>query len=197
MKQSIKTKNLLYGVGVNDADYTVKPTIDGKRVVCPFYRKWTSMLQRVYSFKYHQKYPTYISTTVCKEWLSFMNFKKWMMTQEWEGLHLDKNLLFPNNKHYSPETCVFVSRKMNNLLTDHAAKRGDYPQGVHWNKQNQKFRAEISIHGKIKHLGYYNTASDASQAYTIAKIDHIKTFYPQVDKKIKDGLKRHVKLLQA
>lgn len=51
----MKTRKLLYGVGINDADYVVqrKETIgyvDGEQKrkliwICPFYQTWKSMLQ--------------------------------------------------------------------------------------------------------------------------------------------------------
>lgn len=190
-----KERKLVHGIGINDADYAVQPTVNGKQIKCPFYERWKEMLKRGYDPKYHKKNPTYIGVTVCEEWHYFMNFRKWMKKQNWEGLELDKDILYPNNKIYSPEMCVFVSTELNNLLTNSAAARGEYPQGVCLAKYCQKFRATINIHGKQTHIGYYNTSQEAYQAYLNAKISHIKTFYPQVSPKIKQGLERHVELM--
>lgn len=48
--------------------------------------------------------------SVCEEWLTFSNFKRWMEQQDYEGKALDKDLLVSQNKTYSSETCVFVPR---------------------------------------------------------------------------------------
>lgn len=189
-------KKLVYGIGINDADYIVRPIINKTEVVCPFYRTWKNMLMRVYSVSYQTRRPTYIGTTVCDEWHSFMNFRSWMEHQDWQGLQLDKDILFPNNKHYSPKTCVFVTRSLNQLFVDCGAARGKYPTGVSWNKKRQRFVSEISLNTKRTHLGYYDTAKDAHKAYLLAKIEHTKTFYSKVDKKVQDGLKRHIKILK-
>lgn len=41
--------------------------------------------------------------------------------------------------------------------------------GVHWNKPNKKFMAQIMFSGKQKYLGLFNTAEEAHQAYLVAK----------------------------
>ena len=75
-----KKQKLVFGVGINDADYSIQKVItivdeNGKRRqkqiwICPFYKKWKSMLERCYSDKYRERYPTYKSCSVCQEWLT-------------------------------------------------------------------------------------------------------------------------------
>ena len=125
---------LVYGVGVNDADYVVSINetvgyVDGKRKeklvwICPFYRTWKGMLGRGYSEKLKLKYPSYKDVTVCEEWHLFSTFRAWMDQQDWEGLQLDKDLLVKGNKIYSPETCLFVSGQVNNFVLERGASRG-------------------------------------------------------------------------
>lgn len=107
------SKKLIYGVGVNDSDYKVNPTVKGKRVKCPFYMKWRNMIARCYSSAYHKIKPSYKGCVVCSEWLSFSNFKSWMIKQDWKGKQLDKDIVKLGNKEYSPSTCVFVSNSVN------------------------------------------------------------------------------------
>ena len=38
-------------------------------------------------------------------------------------------------------------------------------KGISFDKGRQKYRAQININGKYKHLGYFQTAEDASHAY--------------------------------
>lgn len=41
--------------------------------------------------------------------------------------------------------------------------------GVHFRKDNKKFRAVIKVNGKIKNLGQFDTAEEAGEAYLKAK----------------------------
>ncbi len=182
---------LVYGYGINDADYAVQPTINGKRTICPFYRKWKNMLGRAYSEKCHKNQPTYIGTTVCQEWHSFMVFKRWMEKQNWKDNDLDKDILYPNNKHYSPHTCVFVTNKINMIIPRENSK------GVHFDDFTSKFKAQISIDGKRKSIGRYETFIEAQNAYLIEKIKHIKSVVHNVDNHIEKGLFRHIELLHS
>jgi hypothetical protein len=191
-KISIAVRKPVFGVGINDADYMVNPTINGKKLWCPYHRTWHNIMTRCYSDAFHAKCPTYIDATVCDEWHLFTTFKEWMVNQDWEGNHLDKDVRVPGNKHYSPETCCFVSHAVNKLLTDCAAKRGKYPQGVTMDKRRGKYRACINKHCKVKHIGYFHTISEAESTYRKAKSSHITEIaLEQLNPLIRDGLLRH------
>ena len=173
--------NLFLGVGVNDAGYVVKVRetvgyIDGKRIrkctwSCPFYVKWTNMLQRCYSKNYQERNPTYQNCLVCNEWLYFSNFKAWMETQDWKGKELDKDLLIRSNKIYSPETCVFISRMVNSFVLERDASRGKYPIGVYWSKHHKKYlaRCQNPFTNKYEYLGAFNDPQEAHKAWLTKK----------------------------
>jgi hypothetical protein len=168
MKTPNKNK-FVYGVGVNDADYVIKPKIKDKRVICVFYRTWQDMIKRCYSDKCQKIQTTYLDCSVCDEWLIFSNFKKWMENKDFEGKQIDKDLKVQGNKVYSPNACMFVSGAINSLLLDCAATRGIYPQGVIFSKCKGKYRANVSFSGENKHIGYYTTIKAAELAYLTAK----------------------------
>jgi len=184
-RASLAQRKPAYGIGINDADYMTEQNINGKKVRCPYYRRWRDMLKRCYSKKFHEKYPTYKNCTVCKEWLLFSAFKDWMIQQEWEGMELDKDIKIKGNKIYSPDTCLFIPHALNSLLTDSAAIRGKYPVGVCFNKQAKKFVAHLKYNSKLKHLGYFTTQEAASQCYQAARKEKTlqiieDNIYPQV-----------------
>lgn len=130
-------RKLIVGIGVNDVDYaTQKTTIDDqgnkRKTVCPFYARWKHLLDRVYGEKTLVEYPTFRNNSVCEEWLYLSKFKMWMETQRWEGvkIHLDKDILVPGNRLYSPDTCAFIPEYLNNLFHVKASGRGEFPLGV-------------------------------------------------------------------
>ena len=176
-----KTK-LVYGFGINDADYVVVKLgtieVNGvrkrKRVwECPYHRVWHSMLQRCYSSKFQERNPTYKGCSVSEEWLTFSNFRRWMETQDFEGMQLDKDILFNGNKVYSKETCVFVSRVVNMFTTDCGASRGEWLIGVYWNKGVGKFqsRCRNPFTKKQEYLGYFNCELEAHQEWLKRKLE--------------------------
>lgn len=184
----MKTKELaeprlVFGVGVNDADYVTQKNetigyISGKRKrkliwVCPFYQAWKSMLERCYSPKHQEKRPTYVGCSVSDDWLTFSLFKNWMEAQNWEGKQLDKDLLFAGNKIYSSRTCVFVTPMVNSFTTDRGATRGEWLIGVHWHKQVEKFVAQCSnpFTKKQEHLGLFTTELEAHEAWRKRKLE--------------------------
>ena len=192
----MRKRKLVCGVGVNDADYTVYPRVNGKLVMCPIYRAWASMLLRCYSSKYLCRNPTYIGCIACDEWLTFSNFKKWMERQDYEGKQLDKDIIVSGNKIYSPDTCVFVSNAVNALLNDNGAQRGKYKQGVRRNKHRNKFRSEISICGSTKSVGSYDTEQEAYAAYVAAKSAYIREVADTQEPRVRAGLYRHAAELE-
>ena len=171
-----KRTRLVQGVGVNDADYNVKEhaIVDGKDKivwVCPFYQTWERMLERCYSEKLHKKRASYKGCKVCDEWLIFSNFKRWMETQDWQGKQLDKDLLVEGNKVYSPDTCIFVHRRVNSFVTSRVHARGKYMLGVSWHKGSNNFTVSCRdpFTGKNGHLGIYTDELEAHLAWKARK----------------------------
>ncbi len=170
-------KKLVCGVGVNDLPYRteVKEWVTengGKRVRklvfrCPYYSSWKSMLQRCYSEKYLESHPTYIDTSVCSEWLYASAFKKWMEKQDWQGKSLDKDIIVPGSKLYSPDTCAFVLQATNVFVVACDASRGDYPIGVSLLKRTGKYivRCNNPFIGEDEYLGCFSTPGDAHEAW--------------------------------
>lgn len=196
-------RKLVYGVGVNDADYVVqKWETTGcaggeqkrKQVwVCPFYRTWMKMFQRCSSGKLKARHPTYKDVTCCQEWLVFSEFKRWMETHNWEGKQLDKDIIVPNNKLYSPETCAFVSSVTNSFVTASDASRGKYPLGVHWDTRDKKFRAQCRnpFVKKEEHLGYFNCPEEAHEAWRKHKHELAQLVAElETDLRVKEALKK-------
>lgn len=199
MRKGIKK---VCGVGINDVDYVVQkyqvtdkvsPTT-GKRIqkriwVCPYYEVWKSMLKRCYSDYVHKDFPTYRGCSVCEDWVYLSKFKVWMETQAWEGRELDKDLLTPGNKVYSPDTCVFIDAKVNTFLSENNSSRGQYPIGVCYRKRKKgmvneytnPYRADVSDgSGNRKYLGVFPNAEEAHQAWLECKLEMVKVLANEI-----------------
>lgn len=196
----MKAKKLIHGVGINDADYAIvkfeTTIVNGKQKrkliwICPYYHTWKSMLQRCYSIKYQERRPTYIGCTVSEEWLTFSNFRVWMMTQDWQDKQLDKDLLFEGNKVYSADTCVFVTRMVNLFTTDSSAARGEFLIGVSWHKPAGKFQANCSnpFTKKGEYLGLFDCEQEAHEAWLKRKLELAKELAEiQSDERVAEAL---------
>ncbi|AGH32233.1 HNH endonuclease [Vibrio phage 11895-B1] len=189
------TKGLVYGVGINDADYIVKPSelINGKYVItgeCPVYSTWKDLVRRCYNESFKASHPCYINTTMSEDWLRFSIFKSWVdkVTEkdyydiDGKKLRLDKDLLIPNNKHYSPDTCVMVSVKVNNFILSGLNRNSqgkNLPRGVILNKVRgiyqvfckDPFNRNSKFIGESSDLGY------CERLYTTTKLNYLKDLY--------------------
>lgn len=183
-------RKLIYGVAINDADYVVeiKETvgyIEGKRIqkkiwICPYYKTWQNMLNRCLSKSYQTKYPSYRGCYVASDWLKFSKFKAWMETQDWEGKHLDKDLLIEDNLEYCPDKCLFVDPVVNTFLTESTKARGEFPIGVsqilrkHKGGVSSSYRSQINISGKVTYLGVFQTPEEAHDRWLAEKLKQAK-----------------------
>lgn len=170
------SSRLLFGVGINDSDYSTRKAInvDGAQKTlweCPFYAKWKSMLERCYSVAWLKKHPSYIGTSVSAEWLRFSVFKEWMARQDFVGMDLEKDLLKPGNKVYSADNCIFISESINAFITESRLLKGDCPTGVHYDFRKKKFIAQVNdpFLVKRKHLGNFSSPDLAHRAWRAAK----------------------------
>lgn len=158
---------LFCGIGFNDV-----PKSNGTKE----YILWTSMLQRSYDEKLHQRYPTYLNCKTSSEFLVLSKFRDWCQNQigfNKKGFDLDKDLLVKGNKEYHPDKCVFIPKEINSLLRTRKNSRGDLPIGVTKNKVGS-YIAQMSDGLGMMYLGSFKTPQEAFQAYKAAKENHIK-----------------------
>jgi hypothetical protein len=145
MKGGLK---LVFGVGLNDADYPVtkRVTYGGtlKYSRCKFYITWNNMLKRCYSEEYKLVRSSYKDCKVCDEWLTFSNFKAWMERQDWQGKFLDKDIILIGNKLYSPDRCLFVEPMISSFFNGDINTQKRHKTGVYYDKKGKAFKSECS-----------------------------------------------------
>ena len=167
-----RLKPEVFGVGfIGD----VPTKIDGKKTLS--YRHWCNMLQRCYCEKYKIMKPTYGECVSSVNFTSFKFFNEWCNSQVGfgnEGWSLDKDLLIKGNKLYSEDTCIFIPQVVNSLILNKKSIRGNLPIGVSKHKEMNSFSSSLSVNGKMKYLGSFNTPEDAFLEYKQAKEDYIK-----------------------
>lgn len=179
---------LIYGWGINDVDHVVRINeellkINGKRKqkqiwVCPYYDDWKKLIERCFDPKLHQKRPTYKDCTICEGWKYLSNFIKWVDSQpnkDWQNCALDKDLLVYGNKHYGPDTCSYISRKLNTFILDQP--RGSCMVGVTYKPNISKekpyqSRCNNPFTGKCDYLGMFPTELEAHLVWKTKKHEH-------------------------
>ena len=154
-------KKPVFGVGINDIDYYTRGT--------PVYLTWKSMLARCYSEYTRKGNPAYEGCSVCEEWKYLSKFKEWFDQNHIDGYQLDKDILFPGNKVYSPETCCFVPQEINKLFKGHARTKG---VAVGVKKQYNKFVSEFRADGKRYRMSF-DTLEDARDFYNKHRLMHL------------------------
>lgn len=181
--------NMVCGWGINDVDYPITstkelPKISGKRRqsviwVSPYYKDWCNMIYRVYCPELHKKNPTYINCTICEDWKYLSNFIKWVDSQpnrDWERCQPDKDILVYGNKHYGPETVVYISKKLNGFIIDSGKSRGDYMLGVSIEVKSKKnsyiANCRNPFTSKGNYIGTFPTELAAHKAWQAKKHEY-------------------------
>ena len=152
----------LFGVGIND----VKEYTRGTKA----YLVWKSMLSRCYSGYTQSTNPAYVGCSVCEEWLTFSKFKEWFEQNYIPGNQLDKDILEPGNRVYSPDTCCFVPKKLNAIFSGHA-RQTDGATGVR--KQYRKYVSAFRADG-TRYAASFDTLKEAEEFYNNHRKNHIR-----------------------
>lgn len=124
------------------------------------FQVWSTMLDRCYRESNREMFPTYENCLVCEEWHNYQVFRKWYDENYYEvgteRMHIDKDILYKNNKAYSPETCLIVPQRIN-MLFMHKTNKDNLPNGINLTKSG-KFR--VRYNGK--ELGTYKTVEEGA-----------------------------------
>lgn len=138
--------------------YYGAPTVNDKDPIKLAVTKlWLGMIQRCYEEGYGEKFPAYSKCSVISDWHNLQNFKAWVKQQTslgfyQEGWELDKDLLVRGNKVYSPDTCVFLPGRLNQLQQVKKNSHYNFLPGVNFDKEKNKFKAEVNFNGKRYYL---------------------------------------------
>jgi len=167
-----------YGKATFDMDCTCNG--DAKLI----YRAWKSMLTRCFGGR-----ADYSDCDICTDWLTFSNFYNWAVKREngfKESYQLDKDILVKGNKVYSPDTCCFVPREINDMLVKGNSQKRKHLIGV--TKRGNMFYASHGIsllpNFDVSRFGYYKSEIEAYNAYKESKENYIKQV---ADKYYKEG----------
>lgn len=165
----------VHGVGYNDGKYPSR--INGR--ITKEYSVWRSMIGRCYHRTDNRKlaYKSYDSCTVSENFKNYSYFYEWCQKQIGFGLDnfdMDKDLYSIGNCLYSEDTCVFVPKEVNTLISQDRINKGKYPTGVSFHNQTGRFASRLKKFGKEFFIGLYDTPEEAFAAYKSEKESHIK-----------------------
>lgn len=145
----------VYSVGYIGEFPPIKNPKNGKVL----YELWRGMLRRCYYMVDYNKNSSYKNTTVCEEWLNFSNFHKWAIDNYFEGSVLDKDTFQLNleNKIYSPETCIFLPKKVNGFMQNKFKVKNPYFR----DGKKYEVRGIEFLSGKSVALGCFDDLSES------------------------------------
>lgn len=178
---SLAQRKKVYGVGVNDAKYITRIEYTWGSASCPAYTAWKNMMQRCYNENTRDKYPTYLGVVVCDEWLTFSQFRNWWINNHVDGFAMDKDII-GEGFEYSPSSCLFVSRAINNFITDHGCARGDSPLGARIRVDGKyESRCNNPFTAKSDYLGNFDSPEAAHLAWLTRKLELALELKPRMD----------------
>lgn len=176
---------LVKGFGINDSEIPVQRfRREGGKVIRewtdPIYLCWYNMLVRQ-TQEWKDKYPSYDGVFVSEQRKNFSVFRNWVLSQlkgqELSGYDLDKDILFPGNREYGPEVCLFLPSFLNKVIA-----RCGTTEYTGTRYRGKSFSAQIMSEGKKRHLGTFSTKETAHAAWQEAKVKELSrvlTLYRQ------------------
>lgn len=137
------------------------------------YETWRKMFERCYDEKTRLDHKSYIDCLVANEWHCFQDYAEWYVDNFYqvgtERMHVDKDILFKNNKIYSPNTCIIVPQRINMIfMTKQKGIDVDLPNAI----RRCVHGYQAAYNGKS--LGVFKTVEDAIEAHDTSKRIHIK-----------------------
>ena len=148
------------------------------------FQVWSTMLDRCHRESNRDMFPSYENCLVCEEWHNYQNFRKWYDANYYEvgteRMHIDKDILYKNNKVYSPETCLIVPQRINMLFMHKPNKHG-LPNGIRPTDSGKYYTKYNN-----KTLGTFDTLEEAAIAHDKAKKEAVIEVANEYKDKIPD-----------
>lgn len=171
-----KWKRTFYGVGYLGCN----DSFTGDNYI---YSKWTNMMQRCYDEETHKRKPYYAPCTVEAEWHNFSNYREWHKENAMgdKKVDLDKDVLIRGNTVYSSDTCTLIPHFTNTIFEE----RG-IATNIVQNNDTGKYDVFMSVLGKRKDIGSFDTEEKGKQAFFDYKKDYIKKYAKKCKGRVPD-----------
>ncbi|MCF7717463.1 hypothetical protein H9X98_07035 [Aeromonas jandaei] len=126
--------------------------------------------------------------TVCEEWRELSDFEPWFEANKIDGYELACDIYDKDNKHYSPDTALFVPPQLASLLRNRGA---GFPIGV-W-KHGDDYHAAYWF-GQRHSLGDFVDEPSAWKAYGLHELNRYRgkiadELYDHIEKQITLGIR--------
>lgn len=171
------------------------------------YYAWDGMLSRCYN----DNAPEYASyggrgVWVNECWHNFQNFAHWYTDKRvCDGYEVDKDVLFPSNLEYSPETCTMIPKYLNQGISNNRSAKGMYLLGVSkpidndTNRKSERYKPYV---GTWKGAEWFQTEVDAHFGWMAYKVEKLKNYIqryltePKPDGRVITALIDRVRILE-
>lgn len=151
---------LVQGLGiVGDGNH--RPSVNGSKTKA--YNSWVSILRTVKDG----------NATVSDEWLNYQNFAQWYNSQQKGDDWKLSNSFLTNGNHYGVETCAFVPAIIQQQFSLRKNDRGDVPVGLR--KIGKRYGVRLTVAGKMKSYGTYDSVEEAFVEYKELKETYVKS----------------------
>lgn len=137
---------------------------------------WIKMIKRCYDPS--EKDKSYEDCSVCESWHNHKNFQIWYKEQECSGYYqkgyqLDKDILNPKAKEYSPDNCRLIPESINSFTNNNSdSRKTNLPSGVSWKAKNNKY--QVSIKSGYKSNKYLCLVDCPKEGYDVYKTEKVK-----------------------
>ena len=152
------------------------------------YQRWSNIIQRCYNIN-APNYKNYgaIGVEVAPEWYNFSNFKKWFLDNYWnigtdEKLVVDKDILVPNNKIYSSETCLLLPISFNSMFSGMNDDTNVIEQNNNGRYTLRLFKTTFS------NFPTYDSAKQTRTDIYKTIVNHMLENYPTMPDKVREAI---------
>ena len=141
-----------------------------------FYDTWSKMFDRCY----RGKDLNYTNVEVCEDWYNFQNFMEYVMKTfpshiKNENFVLEKDILQYDlkNKIYSPNTTLWIPKRINSYIQNKRSGTNNEIKGVQKRSENSWRVTSVLFENPSKNynIGSYKTKEEAQQAYINFKLE--------------------------
>lgn len=137
------------------------------------YGVWHGIKQRCSNPK-HKHYENYGGRGIKIEYepweTDYAEFSSWAKDNGYKkGLTLER---LDNNKGYSPDNCIWATRKIQNRNQRVRKDNNTGIRGVSWDKDIKMFSVSLNCNNKLMYLDHFNTIEEAAEARKQAELKY-------------------------